>query len=149
MWVGLLYYFNFVQIPNIKNIPNDQKLIIGKVIVLPALFWFRWAALSTIISGLTVAYLNYYILEALSFGLLTKGAAPKSIAIGIGMWLGIIMAYNVWIIIWPNQKKALGIINASSEEKKRSAKIALLFSRANTVLSLPMLLTMVTAQNLY
>ena len=149
MWVGLLYYFNFVQIPNMAKIPEEQKPAIGKIIAPAALFWFRWAALSTIISGLIVSYLNYYILEALSFGFLTNGAAPKSIAIGMGMWLGIIMAYNVWMVIWPNQKKALGIIEASNEEKAICAKKAMLFSRTNTLLSIPMLLTMVTAQNLY
>jgi uncharacterized membrane protein len=120
-----------------------------KVIAPAALFWFRWAAISTIITGLIVSYLNYYILEALSFGLLTNGATPKSISIGMGMWIGIIMAYNVWLIIWPNQKKALGIIDASNEAKIKSAKIAMLFSRINTMLSIPMLLTMVAAQNLY
>ena len=149
MWVGLLYYFNFVQIPNMAKIPDEQKPAIGKIIAPVALFWFRWAALSTIISGLIVSYLNYYILEALSFGLLTNGAAPKSIAIGMGMWLGIIMAYNVWMIIWPNQKKALGITEVSEEEKAKGARTAMLFSRTNTLLSIPMLLTMVSAQNLY
>jgi len=149
MWIGLLWYFNFVQIPNMSKIPDDQKPAIGKVIAPAALFWFRWAALSTIVTGLIVSYLNYYILEAMSFGLLTNGASPKSIAIGIGMWLGIIMAYNVWMVIWPNQKKALGIIEASAEEKTKSAKTAMLFSRTNTLLSIPMLLTMVSAQNLY
>ena len=149
MWIGLLYYFNFVQIPNMPNIPDEQKPAIGKVIAPAALFWFRWAALSTIITGLIVSYLSAYMLEAMSFGLLTNGAAPKSIAIGIGMWLGIIMAYNVWMVIWPNQKKALGIIDASAEEKAKSAKTAMLFSRTNTLLSIPMLLTMVSAQNLY
>ena len=149
MWIGLLWYFNFVQIPNMSKIPDDQKPAIGKVIAPAALFWFRWAALSTIITGLIVSYLNYYIVEALSFGLLTNGASSKSIAIGIGMWLGIIMAYNVWMIIWPNQKKALGIIEVASEEKAKSARTAMLFSRTNTLLSIPMLLTMVAAQNLY
>ena len=149
MWIGLLYYFNFVQIPNMKNIPDEQKPAIGKIIAPAALFWFRWAAISTLITGLIVAYLNDYITEALSFGLLTDGAAPKSIAIGIGMWLGIIMAYNVWMVIWPNQKKALGIIEASTEEKAKSARVAMLFSRTNTLLSIPMLLAMVSAQNLY
>ena len=149
MWIGLLWYFNFVQIPNMAKIPDEQKPAIGKVIAPAALFWFRWAALSTIITGLIVSYLSAYMLEAMSFGLLTNGAAPKSIAIGIGMWLGIIMAYNVWMVIWPNQKKALGIIEASAEEKAKSAKTAMLFSRTNTLLSIPMLLTMVSAQNLY
>ena len=149
MWVGLLYYFNFVQIPNMSKIPKEQKPAIGKIIAPAALFWFRWAALSTIVTGLIVSYLNYYIFEALSFGLLTNGAAPKNITIGIGMWLGMIMAYNVWMIIWPNQKKALGIIISSDADKAKSAKTAMLFSRANTLLSIPMLLTMVAAQNLY
>jgi uncharacterized membrane protein len=149
MWIGLLWYFNFVQIPNMPNIPDEQKPAIGKVIAPAALFWFRWAALATIITGLIVSYLNYYIVEALSFGLLTNGASSKSIGIGIGMWLGIIMAYNVWMVIWPNQKKALGIVDVSKEEKAKSARTAMLFSRTNTLLSIPMLLSMVTAQNLY
>ena len=89
------------------KIPDEQKPAIGKVIAPVALFWFRWAALSTIITGLIVSYLELYIYDALSFGLLTGGASAKHISIGIGMWLGIIMAYNVWMVIWPNQKKAL------------------------------------------
>jgi len=149
MWIGLLWYFNFVQIPNMPNIPDEQKPAIGKVIAPAALFWFRWAALATIITGLIVSYLNYYIVEALSFGILTNGASSKSIGIGIGMWLGIIMAYNVWMIIWPNQKKALGIVDVNKEEKAKAARTAMLFSRTNTLLSIPMLLSMVTAQNLY
>ena len=147
MWIGLLWYFNFVQIPNMPNIPDDQKPAIGKVIAPAALFWFRWAALATIVTGLIVAYLNSYIHEALSLGLM--GGNPRNITIGIGMWLGIIMAYNVWMVIWPNQKKALGIIEVNAEEKAKSAKKAMLFSRTNTMLSIPMLLSMVAAQNLY
>ena len=147
MWVGLLYYFNFVQIPNMPNIPDEQKPAIGKVIAPAALFWFRWAALSTIITGLIVAYLNGYINQAMSLGLL--GGNAKNITIGIGMWLGIIMAYNVWMVIWPNQKKALGMIEVSAEEKAKSARTAMLFSRTNTLLSIPMLLSMVSAQNLF
>ena len=147
MWIGLLWYFNFVQIPNMPNIPDEQKPAIGKVIAPAALFWFRWAALSTILTGLIVAYLNEYIVQAMLLGL--AGGSPKNITIGIGMWLGIIMAYNVWMVIWPNQKKALGIIEASAEEKAKSARTAMLFSRTNTLLSIPMLLTMVTAQNLF
>ena len=148
MWIGLLWYFNFVQIPNMPNIPNEQKPAIAKVIAPAALFWFRWAALSTIITGLIVAYLSGYVNQAMTLGLIGE-ADPKSITIGIGMWLGIIMAYNVWMVIWPNQKKALGIIDATAEEKVKSARTAMLFSRANTLLSIPMLLTMVGAQNLY
>ena len=147
MWIGLLWYLNFVQIPNMPNIPDDQKPAISKVIAPAVLFWFRWAALSTIITGLIVAYLNGYVNQAMSLGLL--GGDAKSITIGIGMWLGIIMAYNVWMVIWPNQKKVLGMIEVSAEEKVKSARTAMLFSRTNTLLSIPMLLSMVSAQNLF
>ena len=147
MWIGLLWYLNFVQIPNMPNIPDDQKPAISKVIAPAVLFWFRWAALSTIITGLIVAYLNGYVNQAMSLGLL--GGDAKSITIGIGMWLGIIMAYNVWMVIWPNQKKVLGMIEVSAEEKAKSARTAMLFSRTNTLLSIPMLLSMVSAQNLF
>ena len=147
MWIGLLWYFNFVQIPSMPKIPDEQKPAIRKVIAPAVLFWFRWAALSTIITGLIVAYLNGYIHEALALGIGSGGG--KNTAIGIGMWLGLIMAFNVWVIIWPNQKKVLGIVEASPEEKAISAKKALLASRTNTLLSLPMLLCMVMAQNLY
>ena len=148
MWIGLLYYFNFVQIPNMPKIPDEQKPAIGKVIAPAALFWFRWAALSTIITGLIVAYLNGYVNQAMTLGLI-GGVDAKSITIGIGMWLGIIMAYNVWMIIWPNQKIALGMIEADADRKAKAARTAMLFSRTNTLLSIPMLLSMVSAQNLF
>jgi uncharacterized membrane protein len=147
MWIGLLWYLNFVQIPSMPNIPDEQKPAISKVIAPKVLFWFRWAALSTILTGLIVAYLNGYLHESMTLGIGTGGG--KNTAIGIGMWLGIVMAYNVWFIIWPNQKKALGIIEVTAEEKPIAAKKAMLTSRINTLLSFPMLLTMVAAQNLY
>tara|TARA_X000001036_G_C20651530_1_gene795201 strand:+ start:575 stop:1177 length:603 start_codon:yes stop_codon:yes gene_type:complete len=147
MWIGLLWYFNFVQIPSMPNIPDEQKPAIGKVIAPKALFWFRWAALATIITGLIVAYLNGYLHQAMTLGI--GNGYGKNAAIGIGMWLGIIMAYNVWMVIWPNQKKALGMVECTPEEKANSAKLAMLFSRTNTLLSFPMLLSMVAAQNLY
>jgi uncharacterized membrane protein len=147
MWIGLLWYLNFIQIPSMPKIPDEQKPAIGKVIAPAVLFWFRWAALSTIITGLIVAYLNGYIHEALVLGIGSGGG--KSTAIGIGMWLGLIMAYNVWFIIWPNQKRVLGMVESTPEEKAKSARTAMLFSRTNTLLSLPMLLSMVMAQNLY
>jgi len=147
MWIGLLWYLNFVQIPSMPNIPDEQKPAISKVIAPKVLFWFRWAAVITILTGLIVAYLNGYLHEAMTLGIGSGGG--KNTAIGIGMWLGIIMAYNVWFIIWPNQKKALGIVEASAEEKPIAAKKAMLTSRVNTLLSIPMLLTMVAAQNLY
>ena len=147
MWIGLLWYFNFVQIPNMPNIPDEHKPAIGKVIAPAALFWFRWAALATIVTGLIVAYLNGYVHDAMTLGITSGGG--KSTAIGIGMWLGLIMAFNVWFVIWPNQKRALGIVESDPETKAKSARTAMLFSRTNTLLSLPMLLTMVAAQNLY
>ena len=147
MWIGLLWYLNFVQIPSMLSIPDDQKPAISKVIAPKVLFWFRWAALVTILTGLIVSYLNGYLHESMTLGIGSGGG--KNTAIGIGMWLGIIMAYNVWFIIWPNQKKALGIVEASADEKPIAAKKAMLTSRINTLLSMPMLLTMVAAQNLY
>ena len=147
MWIGLLWYFNFVQIPSMSKIPDEQKPAVGKVIAPTALFWFRWSALATIITGLIVAYLNGYVHEALALGIGTGGG--RNTAIGIGMWLGLIMAFNVWFVIWPNQKGALGIVDCDPELKAKSAKTAMIFSRTNTVLSLPMLLSMVAAQNLY
>ena len=147
MWIGLLWYFNFVQVPNMPKITDEQKPAITKVIAPAALFWFRWAALATILTGLIVAYLNGYVHQAMTLGIGSGGG--KYTAIGIGMWLGLIMAFNVWFIIWPNQKKVLGMVEASDEEKPIAAKKALVASRTNTLLSLPMLLTMVAAQNLY
>ena len=147
MWIGLLWYFNFVQIPNMPKIPDEQKPAIGKVIAPSALFYFRWAALATILTGLILAWLNGYLHQALTLGIGEGGG--KNAAIGIGMWLGLIMAFNVWFIIWPNQKKALGIIDCDLDAKAKAAKNAMLFSRTNTLLSLPMLLSMVAAQNLY
>jgi len=142
MWVGILYYFNFVQIPNMGKIPDDQKPAISKVIAPAALWWFRWGAVARILSGLILAHLNGYLHDAMTF---SDGQWP----IGIGMWLGIIMFVNVWAVIWPNQKKALGIVDCEPEVKAKSARTAMLFSRTNTLLSLPMLLSMVAAQNLY
>ena len=147
MWIGLLYYFNFVQIPNMPKIPDDQKPAIGKVIAPAALWYFRWAAMLTLISGLILAHLNGYLLSALQLGIADSNSSNT--AIGIGMWLAIIMWFNVWFVIWPNQKKALGIVEASAEEKAGAAKTAMLFSRTNTLLSIPMLFAMVSAQNIW
>lgn len=135
MWIGLLWYFNFVQIPSMPKIPDEQKPAVSKVIAPTALFWFRWAALSTVITGLIVASLQGYLGAALS---LQSGY----VAIGIGMWLALDMAFNVWFIIWPNQKKALGIVPCEAEPKARAARVAMLTSRINTLLSVPMLYMM-------
>ena len=136
MWVGLLWYFNFVQIPSMPKIPDEQKPAISKVIAPEALFWFRYAALATVVTGLLVATMNGYISSALSL-------TPPFLAIGIGMWIALIMAFNVWFIIWPNQQKALGMVEVTPEEKATAAKLAMLTSRANTLLSIPMLYMMV------
>ena len=146
MWIGLLWYLNFVQIPNMPKFTDEQKPAITKIIAPAVLFYFRWAALATIVTGLIVAYLNGYVHDAMILGI---GSGGKNTAIGIGMWLGIIMAFNVWFIIWPNQKKVLGIVDCPAEDKPKHAKTAVITSRVNTLLSLPMLLTMVIAQNLY
>jgi uncharacterized membrane protein len=140
MWIGLLWYFNFVQIPSMPKIPDEQKPAIGKVIAPEALFWFRWAALATVVTGLLLATMNKYI------GALLTLQAPFT-AIGIGMWLGLVMAFNVWFIIWPNQKKALGIVTVEAAEKAKAARMAMLTSRFNTMLSIPMLYCMVAQQN--
>ncbi len=135
MWIGLLWYFNFVQIPSMPKIPDDQKPAISKVIAPTALFWFRWAALATVVTGLLVAAVSGYLVSALTFQPFTP--------IGLGMWLALVMAFNVWFIIWPNQKKALGIVTVEAAEKAKAARMAMLTSRLNTMLSIPMLLCMV------
>ena len=140
MWIGLLWYFNFVQTPSMPKIPDEHKPAVSKVIAPTALFWFRWSAMSTIVTGLIVAAMFGYIGSALS---LQKGYH----AIGLGMWLGAIMWFNVWFIIWPNQKKALGIVQVPAEEKAAAAKTAGMTSRINTMLSIPMLFCMVAQQN--
>ena len=137
LWIGLLYYFNFVQIPSMPKIPDEHKPAIGKVIAPTALFYFRWAAAGTVLFGLITAGMNMYLVEALTFQLGYR-------TIGLGMWLALIMAFNVWFIIWPNQKKALGIVEADADTKAKAATTAMIFSRTNTVLSLPMLYCMVT-----
>ena len=147
MWIGLLWYFNFVQIPNMPNIPDEQKPAIGKVIAPAALWWFRWAAMGTIVTGLILAAMNGYLLDAIIIGI--GQGVGKHTAIGIGMWLGAIMWFNVWFVIWPNQKIALGIVEADADAKKASARKAMLFSRTNTMLSVPMLYAMVSAQNIF
>jgi uncharacterized membrane protein len=145
MWIGLLWYFNFVQIPNMPKIPDEQKPAIGKVIAPAALFWFRWAALATLVTGLWLATIQGYLIESLTLG--TGSGSGMHAGIGIGMWFGMIMAFNVWAVIWPNQKKALGIVEVDADIKKEAARTAMLFSRTNTMLSIPMLYCMVGAQN--
>ena len=141
LWIGLLYYFNFVQIPTMPSIPAELKPAIGKHIAPKALFYFRWAALATVITGLIVAYLYGYEKEALMM-------QPGFQLIGAGMWIALVMAFNVWFIIWPNQKRALGIVAADDAAKAKSARTAMLTSRVNTILSIPMLYAMSAHQPL-
>jgi len=136
MWIGLLWYFNFVQTPSMPKIPDAEKPAVTKVIAPAALFWFRWAAMATIIFGLILAGMNGYLGAALSLH-------QPATAIGIGMWMGIIMWFNVWFIIWPNQKKVLGFVTVAPDEKAAAAKLAGLASRINTMLSIGMLYFMV------
>jgi len=136
MWIGLLWYFNFVQTPSMPKIPDDQKPAVSKVIAPTALFWFRWAAMATIILGLLLAMMNGYLVQALTL-------QKPFTSIGIGAWLGTIMWANVWFVIWPNQKKALGIVAVEAAEKAAAAKRAGMASRINTMLSIPMLYFMV------
>jgi uncharacterized membrane protein len=138
LWIGLLYYFNFVQIPTMPSVPAELKPGVTKYIAPAALFWFRWSALVTVLLGLLLAEMTTpgYIGNALGF---EEGYRT----IGTGMWLGLIMAANVWFVIWPNQKRALGIVVVDDEKKARSASLAMMASRINLILSLPMLYCMI------
>ncbi len=138
MWIGILWYFNFVQIPNMAKIPDEQKPAITKVIAPEALFWFRWGALGTVVFGLILSGLNGYGHQAMTL---------QQPDIGFGMWLGLIMAFNVWFVIWPAQKIALGIVEADADAKPKAGRRAMLFSRTNTMLSIPMLYSMISVQN--
>ena len=155
MWIGLLWYFNFVAAPTTPKIPEELRPALGKYITPAALFWFRWAAMGTILFGLILAWLNGYLLQAYTLDTMdTNGAFsnPAFLLIGIGMWLGTIMWFNVWFVIWPNQQRALNIDNKfpdlSKEAKAASAKSASMFSRINTLLSIPMLFCMAAASHL-
>lgn len=153
LWIGLLYYFNFVQIRVMPNIPAELKPAIGKHIAPEALFWFRWSALVTVLAGLAVMFTrgHAYAAEVLTFGFaggLTEDQKGFTL-MGIGVWLAIVMFLNVWGIIWPNQKRALGIVPAEDDVKAKSARIAMLASRTNLLLSLPMLTSMAMYQTLF
>jgi len=140
LWIGLLYYFNFVQVPNMPKIADEHKPAVTKTIAPAALFFFRWAAAFTVLTGLTIAQINGYLVPALTFA----GAGTVNL-IGVGMWMALVMAFNVWFIIWPAQKKVLGIVDATAEEKAAAGPRALIASRLNTLLSIPMMWAMVSA----
>jgi uncharacterized membrane protein len=137
-WIGLLYYFNFVQIPTMPKVPAELKPGVSKYIAPSALFYFRWGAAFTVLTGLLLAWSYGELREALEL-------RPEARLIGIGMWIALIMAFNVWVIIWPNQKKALGIVPADDATKAKAARTAMITSRLNTLLSIPMLLAMTNA----
>jgi uncharacterized membrane protein len=137
LWIGLLYYFNFVQIPTMPKVPAELKPGVSKYIAPAALFWFRWAAVATVVLGLLLPEMR---IAGSSFDLL---GLEENRTLGIGMWLGIIMAANVWLVIWPNQKRALGIVACDDEKKAKSASLAMMASRTNLILSLPMLYCMI------
>ena len=147
MWIGMLWYFNFVQTPTMPKIPDELKGGVSRFIAPEALFWFRWGAMATIGFGIILAGLNGQLLNAYTLDALEGFIDLRAILIGIGMWLGTIMWFNVWFIIWPNQKKALGMVTVPAEEKAKAARVAMLTSRFNTMLSLPMLFCMVAQQN--
>ena len=142
MWIGLLWYLNFVQVPTMPKIqPVETRTAITKFIAPNVLFWFRYAALATVVTGLLLAWMNGYILQAL---MLQK----NFIMIGIGMWMALVMAFNVWFIIWPKQQQILGLVEATAEQKAKAAPIALYASRFNTMFSIGMLYCMVAQQNM-
>ncbi len=138
LWIGLLYYFNFVQIPTMPKVPAELKPGVTRYIAPKALFWFRYSALLTVILGLLIMELRQGGDTARALGL----QEPYRI-IGVGMWLGLIMAANVWFIIWPNQKKALGIVTVEDAAKAKAASLAMMASRTNLILSFPMLYCMI------
>ena len=140
LWIGLLYYLNFVQVPTMPKIPAELKGAVTGHIAPQVFYYFRYAALFTVITGLVVAWNGGFLVSAL-----TMSGAGKVNLIGLGMWLALIMAFNVWFIIWPAQKKILGIIEATAEEKAAAAPRALIASRTNTLLSFAMIYCMVSA----
>ena len=151
MWIGHLYYFNFTQIPNVPKIPEEHRgPAISKVIAPAALYWFRWGAMATLITGVLLAWSQGYLLQAYTLGASEGFTVPRNIFIGVGMWLATIMFINVWGVIWPNQQKALNINDRypdlTKEQRAGHARTAMLFSRTNTLLSLPMLVAMTGAQ---
>jgi uncharacterized membrane protein len=153
MWIGILWYFNFVQTPTMPKLPDELKPAVGRYIAPEALFWFRWAAMGTIVFGILLAAMKGYLLAAYTLGATQGFGNIGVILIGLGMWMGTIMWFNVWFIIWPNQQKALNIANAhpslSPDEKAAAAKTAGLYSRVNTVLSIPMLFCMAASPHIF
>ncbi|MCI0516260.1 MAG: urate hydroxylase PuuD [Woeseiaceae bacterium] len=150
-WIGLLYYFNFVQVPALGAAASDQGgpggAGITKYVAPRALLWFRWGAVVTWLSGATYLLHMGQLDDAFALGMLGTPVNSYAMTIGIGAWLGTIMLFNVWVLIWPNQKKVLGIVKASAEEIAKAKRVAFLASRSNTLLSIPMIMSMVGAHH--
>lgn len=150
-WIGLLYYFNFVQVPALGDAANDQSgpggAGITKYVAPRALWWFRWGALATWLTG--AAYLLHMgqFDDAFALGMMGDSVNTYALTIGIGAWLGTFMLFNVWVLIWPNQKKVLGIVKATAEEIAKAKRVAFLASRSNTLMSIPMVMSMVGAHH--
>jgi uncharacterized membrane protein len=145
-WIGMLYYFNFVQVPALAAAAADQGgpggAGISKYVAPRALLWFRWGAVFTWLTGAAyLAHIGLFV-DAFTLGLRTGNA--QGMWIGIGAWLGTIMLFNVWVLIWPNQKKVLGLVEATADQIAKARRVAFLASRINTVLSIPMLMSMVS-----
>ena len=149
MWIGHLWYFNFTQTPTMPKIPAELRPAIVRYILPEALFWFRWGAVATLVFGLILAWLQGYLGSALALGIPDPHPHGKTTAIGWGMWIGFIMFLNVWILIWPNQQKVMGMVSATPDEINAARRIAGLASRVNTLLSIPMLYAMVFAAHRY
>jgi uncharacterized membrane protein len=149
LWIGLLYYFNFVQIRKMPEIPAELKPAVSKYIAPEALFWFRWAALFTWVMGVILALNRGYLVQAITLGAMEGFTVPQHSFIGVGMWLATIMFINVWAFIWPAQKIALGMVEADADAKAAATRKAMLFSRTNTLLSIPMLVTMTMNQTIF
>jgi uncharacterized membrane protein len=149
LWIGLLYYFNFVQIRMMPQIPAELKPAVSKHIAPEALFWFRWAAFATWIMGVILAFNRGFLVQAFTLGATEHFAVPGHVFIGIGMWLATIMFLNVWGIIWPQQKIALGLVEADADAKAKATRLAMLASRTNVLLSIPMLVTMTMNQTIF
>jgi len=149
LWIGLLYYFNFVQIRKMPEIPAELKPAVSKYIAPEALFWFRWAALATWVMGVILAGTRNYLVQAFTLGATEGFQVPQHTFIGLGMWLATIMFFNVWVFIWPAQKIALGIVDGDADAKAKAARTAMIFSRTNTLLSVPMLVCMTMTQTIF
>ena len=149
IWIGLLYYFNFVQVPALADAAGDEGgpggAGITKYVAPRALLWFRWGAVFSWLTGASFLLHRGMLDDAFALGMMGESTNAYALTIGIGAWLGTIMLFNVWVLIWPNQKKVLGMVEASADEIDKAKNVALLASRTNTMLSIPLIMSMVGA----